>query len=275
MNQIQPSFSSLCSHCTMISSQPGPSRPSRQPTPDLLGSSPEFGDFESAHSTHTAAPVAHHQNHHPADRHPTRRPPIDLLSDEPVHDEHSWPTSNARPIHIDLPPRPSEISPDYEPPLRSPHRLSQLSFPGPGSPPQLSDVIFHPTHVPETDHSRPRTAQSKLLNTLATTTKIASKWRSALDHHNFSPPSSATTSHPPSETALPINVNHSTPFNIVDRFEHVYIPPSGAPSYVPEPFDLRHNGGDETCTGTSLMGRREATSPVLDVRLADSVSTYA
>ena len=258
-----------CCHYTMYSSQPGPSRPPRQPSPDLLGSSPDFGDFESAHTNTKSIPASETRSF---GRTPlSQQPLIDLLDDEPLPDT-PWPPDTSRPLHITLPPRPSEISPDYEPPVRSPRRLSQLSFPGPSSPPQLSEVVFHRAHEYDSPtQTSLGNAQAKLFNTLATTTKIASRWRSTLDHHTFIPPAVGVPERP-SDTAVPIDINHTSPFMHLDT---PYVPPTGAPGFTPTKGLSRPNGGIEDWSGTKLVGRRAGTSPVLDSSLADSVSPLA
>jgi hypothetical protein len=267
-----------------------PTMPARStPVPDLLGSSPDssldFGDFESAQPPSSSQLRAN--GHH-------RRPShnlIDLLSDEPLPSspvqQSSWPPNaeagpSSTPLHIHLPPRPDEITPDYvpAPPLRSPRRLSQLSFSGPGSPPQLSDIVFHPAPESRPGSTRSSTganAQSKLFNTLATTTKLASKWRASIDPNLFHPPSPSTASlHPqsqsPTPTALPIEVTHTSPFAPSDRHPGTYIAPSGAPAFRPETMapDTQLHIHHEWA-GTTLEGRRESTAPVLQPIIADQV----
>lgn len=265
-----------------MSTQPQP--------PDLLGSSPDssfdFGEFESAQPALSSRP--HTNGHGPRQSHNL----IDLLTDDPLPDPfHSHPiwSSNAEagpssaPLHVRLPPRPDEITPDYvpPPPLRSPRRLSQLSFSGPSSPPQLSDIVFHPASESRSGPSRSNTgshAQAKLFNTLATTTKIASKWRASVDPNLFHPPSPSEASqhqgsHSPTPTALPIEVTHTSPFACADRYPGAYIPPSGAPAFRPEaPTSFSQQASHHEWAGTVLAGRRESTSPVLQPVIADQVS---
>lgn len=181
--------------------------------------------------------------------------PVDLL-DLQGDDYGAFTSAPLVPDHIHLPPRPSEISPDYVPPLRSPRRLSSFSFPGPSSPPQLSEIVFDPLE----NAGPPRnfgTAQSKLFNTLATTTKLASKWKTVLDPNLYNTPDR----HPPSATALPIDVNHASPF----AYTHAS-PSRTTASSAPHPRSTLE------WSGTVLSGRRSATSSVLTSSIADQAS---
>lgn len=161
-------------------SHAGPSRPTpRQTSPDLLGSSPDFGGFESAppsRPTSRAKPtfqsddllgdyddggieVPHtHIQLHPNGsirttsnvntriHDPWDDPPVLIHDHGPGyhHKGHTGPP----PIHVPLPPRPDEMPADYIPPIRAPRRMSQ-SFAGPSSPPLISDagrdIVFHAT----------------------------------------------------------------------------------------------------------------------------------
>ncbi len=225
------------------------------------------------------------------------------------------------PIHVNLPPRPSEISNDYAPPLKSPGRITRLySFTGPSSPPLVPNagrhIIFHPAIETNVDHSdqdfersvpnlhgrsssngytedsekpsndvtRSRSpAHSKLFSTLATTTKLASKWKSVLEPVSAF---SSTTAQQPvcrhrrdtsgqSRTALPIDVTHSTPFASAQRIAGSYIPPEGAPGYDPHvphvPAGQPPSAEDREYSGTKLFGRREGTVQVLSLSGADKV----
>ncbi|WWC73233.1 uncharacterized protein I206_107199 [Kwoniella pini CBS 10737] len=219
------------------------------------------------------------------------------------------PTSS--PIHVTLPPRPSEISPEYVPPLRSPRRMSSFSF-SLSSPPIVTDagndIIFHPSHQPVDDNAasemrkvqarsdstygsfspsspekylqdsglrrsvtRSPPHQSKLLDTLATTTKIASKWRSAISNSTFVPPHHSSLPEQHSTPGLshaepiPIDVTHQTPFATPEQIAGSYRPPSGAPGFNPHQVaDAKHNDQNEDEWGQiRLKGRRESTAPVL------------
>ena len=265
--------------------------PTHTQPPDLLGSSPDssfdFGEFESAQpasSSFSSRPQAN--GHYRRQSHNL----IDLMSDEPLPSppQHlSWPPNaeagpSSAPLHIRLPPRPDEITPDYvpPPPLRSPRRLSQLSFSGPSSPPQLSDIVFHPASETRPGPSRANTgsnAQAKLFNTLATTTKIASKWRTSIDPNLFHPPSPSNAlpqqqTNSPTPTALPIEVTHTSPFASADRHSASYVAPSGAPAFRPEAVASKpQQPALHEWTGTILNGRRDSTSPVLQPIVADQV----
>jgi len=240
---------------------------------DLLGSSPEFGDFVDFQSRprHDSsfdgiAGPSQHQQQIIRDT-----PLIDLMSDEPFPDQQ-WQPKSHEPLHIQLPPRPSEISPDYNPPLRSPRRLSIFANSGPGSPPQLSEIVFHPAQEAKPTalrNGQNGSAQSKLFNTLTTTSRLASKWKSSADHNTFNQLSPHAG---PTPTAQPIDISHSTPFAPWDRGSGGYIPPAGAPGFLPEA-----DGSVDTFnkvkdfSGTSLWGRRDATEAVLSPRVADQV----
>lgn len=209
------------------------------------------------------------------------------------------------PVMIALPPRPDEISPDYTPPSRSPRRLSfpYLST-GPGSPPLVSDVggeiIFHPAR-PETRSRRQERASSsslnhrgvapfrsiadespedegltlpqplgnahaKLLSSLATTKKIASKWKTVLE-----PSESSSIAHigprtAPSLTAELIDVTHTTPFQSNGSYSAGYMAPSGAPGFRPEASGAIHRPSDASghiVRPVKLAARQEGTQPVL------------
>ncbi|OCF44906.1 hypothetical protein I317_01185 [Kwoniella heveanensis CBS 569] len=224
-------------------------------------------------------------------------------------------------VHVSLPPRPTEMSADYVPPLRSPRRMSSHLFsPGLGSPPIVSDaggdIIFHPTHTlhedaatemrkvqhatpsasPITGPSEPhdhsllgRTVSTTpphhptLLDKLATTTKLASKWRSALTSSTFAPPES---DRPPSvhqnnplhrtPEPIPIDVNHNTPFATAEQIAGSYTAPTGAPGFDSHSHasPKRRIGQDEDWGHVSLMGRRDVTAPVLSVSDADQLRQH-
>ena len=285
-------------------------------SPDLLGSSPEFGEFESARAnirdTYSGDPPRSSFHHD----HPPGNGEIDLLGDEPLATVQSmpWPPDH-KPLGIQLPPRPTEISPDYVPPFRSPRRLSQVfSFTGPGSPPQVSavegDILFHSTSsqgnkgayssrlstYQELDQRGTATkddslvasspAHTKLFNTLATT-KLGSKWKSALDHgassiariqppvtHKTTLHSSLDSEHGQNTTALHIDINHTTPFMSSETVVGSYIPPSGAPGFKPETKSIpTTSAAPEDWSGTRLLERRETTAHVLTNTDADKVRT--
>lgn len=228
--------------------------------------------------------------------------------------------TSSHPIHMHLPPRPDEITPDYVPPPPGlPRRISQpYTFPGPSSPPLLSDagreIVFHPASEStqrneyslseqsrQTSSSRfvsngcekdvlepvqytirsSSPAHSKLFNTLATTTKLASKWKSALESsttaalngHSYPRPPPSQPSDLHSKTALPIAVTHTTPFASPEQVAGSYVAPSGAPCFDSR-FTKAHEPvrpTEEVLSGIRLFGRREGTAEVLSPRIADQV----
>lgn len=166
-------------------------------------------------------------------------------------------------------------------------------FPGPSSPPRVSEsgseILFHaPSSMDEAasqfrrlrrlsndDFQRSRStpqagnglpqSNHSLLDALATT-KVASRWkRSVLN------PLRAETE-PPSKTAVPIDINHSSPFASVDQIAgRSYVPPTGAPGFRPT-SELAHGADEEDeWANTKLEGRRETTEPVLSVQQAQAV----
>lgn len=236
------------------------------------------------------------------------RTEADLLQDEGwteffAHHSITKPPERARPTTIDLPPRPDEMPANYVPPTR-PERMSQkrLSFSGPSSPPLIShiggDITFRPTPewhrepvISETPQQRPSQSssprspsQSKLMHTLASTTKMASKWKTVLDPTMFHPPShqpptrgfstSSLDLEPPVRSyADHIEVTHTTPFATAEQLAGTYIPPSGAPSYDShEKKEVRRDeASNEKWPDTKLVGRRTGTAEILTPHLADAL----
>jgi hypothetical protein len=319
-------------------SQPGPSRPTRPSSPHRRESSWEFGDFTTAPTPHQPSGLEHgdllgsfedldeartsgtpmqfdslansSRGSVSASGTSTSRTEADLLQDEGWTDffaQHSItkPPERAKPMTIDLPPRPDEMLANYVPPT-PPERMSQkrLSFSGPGSPPLIShiggDITFRPTpewhrHSPDAENqphrpslpSSPQSrspSQSKLMHTLATTTKIASKWKTVLDPSMFHPPSNQ---HPPrgfSTSSLdleppvrsyadPIEVTHTTPFATAEQIAGSYIPPRGAPAYNSHEKEKSrsHDELNEKWPDTKLVGRRVGTAEILTPHLADAL----
>ncbi|KIS00055.1 oxidation resistance protein 1 [Cryptococcus deuterogattii 2001/935-1] len=202
------------------------------------------------------------------------------------------------------PSRPTGVPPDHIPHARSPRRLSSFSCStSPTSPPSVTeagcDIIFHPSYD-HTDDNATRAMQkmqghgeklsdkmqlrepaghshtaltsspphSKLLDTLAATTKMASKWRSVITHPT--PPSSAdrTQNSQPrphvrhSETS-PMDISHDTPFASAEQIAGSYIPPTGAPGFTQaSAAGLKHHG-DGMFEHLALIGRKNSTSNVL------------
>ncbi|WVQ93343.1 hypothetical protein IAU59_000411 [Kwoniella sp. CBS 9459] len=223
-------------------------------------------------------------------------------------------------IHITLPPRPTDMPADYVPPLRSPRRMSSHLFsPGLGSPPIISDagndIIFHPTHPVKEDAltemrkvqqaksasvvagqsespddsflgrtlSRSPPHHSKLMDTLATTTKLASKWRSALTTSTFAAsegerPGLVQRNHPLSQTPepTPIDINHNTPFATAEQIAGSYTAPTGAPGFDSHSrsSQIRRAGASDDWGHVTLLGRRDGTSPILNVADADELRQH-
>jgi hypothetical protein len=283
-----------------FSAAPSPHQPAALETGDLLGS---FDDLEHATSSHATSLKTAHSSGGPS------RTEADLLADEGwtdffAHQAITKPPEPMQPMTIDLPPRPDDMPADFVPPPSRPQRMSQkrLSFSGPSSPPLVShiggDITFRPTpewhrqppHQDGTTHqSLPSTSpqsrspsQSKLMHTLATTTKMASKWKTVLDPSMFHPPSNHPTKgfstssldlEPPVRSYTePIEVTHTSPFATAEQLAGTYIPPSGAPSYTHEKKD--HRGPvvtEEKWPDTKLLGRRTGTAEVLTPHLADAL----
>jgi hypothetical protein len=281
-----------------FSTAPSSNQSSALETGDLLGS---FDDLQAINEPSTFPPmsVTSSKGH---------KPEADLLADEGWTDLFSQqtitrPPEPHKPMTIDLPPRPDEMPADFVPPPvpPPPRRMSQkrLSFSGPSSPPLVShvggDIMFRPTpewHQPKRDttHSPKTTSpplrspsQSKLMHTLATTTKIASKWKTVLDPSMFHPPSSHASRgyssssldlEPPVRSyADPIEVTHTTPFATAEQIAGSYIPPGGAPSFDShEKRASRSNEKtEEIWPDTKLVGRRAGTAEILTPLLADSL----
>jgi hypothetical protein len=266
---------------------------------DLLGSFEDLQDIKNDQSDSFPRK--------PVSREP-QRAEADLLADEGWTDFFSQqaitrPPEPHKPMTIDLPPRPDEMPADFVPPPvpPPPRRMSQkrLSFSGPSSPPLIShaggDIMFRPTpewHQPKRDATHPpktsspplrSPSQSKLMHTLATTTKIASKWKTVLDPSMFHPPNNhpsrgySTSSldlEPPIKSySDPIEVTHTTPFATAQQIAGSYIAPAGAPS-----FDSHEKQAvrsyeivEEKWPDTKLVGRRAGTAEILTPHLADAL----
>lgn len=116
-------------------------------------------------------------------------------------------------------------------------------------------------------HTSPR--PRSLVDAFATS-KLATRWkRSVLGPsvmHQF-----GAEPEPPSKTAVPIDVSHTSPFASRDQISGSYIPPEGAPG-----FRSQDGGGrwveESEWANTKLEGRRESTTPVLSQAQAQAVS---
>lgn len=279
--------------------------PSTQPSTSTLDHGDLLGSFEDLNQARRPAPSAHAEGS-------ATGPTADLMDDEGWTEffnqqQHSKPPEAVKPIVIDLPPRPTEMPADYVPPAR-PRRMSQqrLSFSGPSSPPLVShvgaDITYRPT--PESQRQPSYTAnngqikteprhgsplsrsptQSKLMHTLATTTKIASKWKTVLDPSMFHPPSNHQSGRlsampglndndvPARFTAEPIEVTHTTPFATPEQVAGSYTAPGGAPAFnAHEKQSQKRGDAASEWPETKLIGRRLGTSEILTPHLADSL----
>lgn len=247
---------------------------------DLLGS---FEDVDPM-PTHRPAPPT------------SRAPPLlefgrDLLTEEPESTTASMvsPSDSRNLSH-----RTSKSSLDSSP-SRS-RFLINAPFPGPSSPPRVSEsgseILFHaPSSMDEAatqfrrlrrlsndDFNRTKSAphpgngvphtQHSLLDALATT-KVASRWKRSVLNPLRSEPE------PPSKTAVPIDVNHSSPFASVDQIAgRNYVAPSGAPGFRPVSESSHKANDEDEWASTTLEGRRDTTEPVLSIQQAQSVSYH-
>lgn len=224
----------------------------------------------------------------------TSRPPAlgfgqDLLTEEPESTTINMvPPSDSR----NLSHRTSKSSLDSSP-SRSRFLMSS-PFPGPSSPPRVSEsgseILFHaPSSMDEAatqfrrlrrlsndDFNRNKSAthsnnghphsQHSLLDALATT-KVASRWKRSVLNPLRSEPE------PPSKTAVPIDVNHSSPFASVDQIAgRNYVAPSGAPGFRPVSDTSHKTDEEDEWATTRLEGRRDTTEPVLTIQQAQAVS---
>nr|XP_031862300.1 uncharacterized protein CI109_002265 [Kwoniella shandongensis]KAA5529372.1 hypothetical protein CI109_002265 [Kwoniella shandongensis] len=318
-----------------FTSAPPAQRCSPYPAPPALADTDLLGSFDDPQDTATSSLAS-------SSRHPTPPRNVDLLGGDewedrshqsysrplhhpdlfsaPTHEPPPAPTSS--PIHVNLPPRPTDISPDYVPPIRSPRRLStNYMAAGLSSPPLVtgagSDIIFHPshesgrdsavgemrrvqrttsrtstlsslpplTHDDSTDtaqqHSVSHSPPHKLLDTIVTTTRLASKWRSALNHSTFANPQQP--SHEPQgrhaspglAEPIPIEVTHDTPFASAEQIAGSYSAPAGAPGFNPRNVTVKARPVGEGDWGhISLVGRRDITDQVLKPSDADSLRLH-
>ncbi|WRT68916.1 uncharacterized protein IL334_005898 [Kwoniella shivajii] len=324
------------SHTLQAPSPSGCHDPARGQTrsPSLLDNDNLFGSYDHQEPYYLAA-VASSQTH---SKSPTPQlKDIDLLGGDiwedatpqsrtpspkapPSSPRHRGsPTPNS-PIHVNLPPRPVDISAEYIPPLRSPRRMSTPFFTSSlGSPPILTDagndIIFHPSHEARNDNAademrrvqkgdpatsassstqippqrsqshrsstRSPTQPSKLLDTLATTTKMASKWRSAITSSSFTPPTTLPTleahhsSAPKSSDSLPIDISHSNPFATPEQLAGSYKAPTGAPGFdAHRKVPSRNVDQDEEWGSIALLGRRDSTAPILTPKDAEQLRRF-
>ncbi|KAL7421153.1 oxidation resistance protein 1 [Cryptotrichosporon argae] len=113
-------------------------------------------------------------------------------------------------------------------------------------------------------------AGKRLVNTLTTTTKLASKWRAAVGPALFDDPRDEPP--PQSRTALPIDITHDSPFATPEQLAGSYVAPSGAPAFSASASGARVKVDvGEGYAGTKLLGRRELTTPVFMGNDADQL----
>lgn len=216
----------------------------------------------------------------------------DLLNEEPESTSSYEATSTSDSRHLSH--RTSKSSLDSSP-SRS-RFLFSSPFPGPSSPPRVSEsgseILFHaPSSMdeaatqfrrlrrlsnddfnrtrsaPHSGNGLPSTQHSSLLDALATT-RVASRWkRSVLNPLRTEP-------EPPSKTAVPIDINHTSPFASVDQIAgKEYVAPSGAPGFRPA-TEASHDADEgDDWADTRLDGRHSSTEPVLSIAQAQAVSS--
>ncbi|KLT39743.1 hypothetical protein CC85DRAFT_180662 [Cutaneotrichosporon oleaginosum] len=124
-----------------------------------------------------------------------------------------------------------------------------------------------PPPVPESSDSssnRPRSLVDAL-----STSKLATRWKRSVLGPNLIQ-QLAGEPEPPSRTAVPIDVSHTSPFATRDQIAGTYVPPTGAPGFR----DVGDGRWDEDSdiSGLKLSGRRENTTPVLSQAQAEAVS---
>ncbi|WVW79046.1 hypothetical protein I302_101009 [Kwoniella bestiolae CBS 10118] len=309
-------------------------RQSTSNSPPLLDDDDLLGSFDDpAHdSTHKLSSQGPSQSTTPAsmevdllggdiweDVTPHRNKIIPKVPPSTPHYRPEQSKTSSTPIHVPLPPRPTEITPDYAPPLRSPRRMSSPYFSVSLSSPPIvtdagADIIFHPAHQAKDDGAaremrkvqehdpgvglagpsyassstqgsdlsrtitRSPPHHSKLLDTLATTSKLASKWRSAITSSTFAPPTNPGSNEargssiPRSPEPIPIDITHQTPFATAEQVAGSYRAPSGAPGFDPrQGISPRYNDRDEEWGHVTLSGRRDSTAPVLTTKDADQL----
>lgn len=191
----------------------------------------------------------------------------------------------------------------------SPTRLRYMhptkDYSGPSSPPKLTDVgadiVFHAPPIlgkenaarrmrrmsneylvnprgnlsrASSEGSRAHHHQSHSLADALAATKLAGRWkRSVLN------PTHVGEADPPSKTAIPINVSHTSPFASIEQIAGSYTAPTGTPGFRPSGPTSHTSEPESEWLDTRLSGRRDLTTPVLDITQAqvvrwDSVAHY-
>jgi hypothetical protein len=239
-----------------------PSRPSSsnrgaQPHVDLLSDEPDFGPPSSRRSVETS---------------PTRS------RNRPLRGRRSFSTFTGP----SSPPRVSEAGADII--FHSPYRVGNSSaakslrrMSSQGSALEFERSLTddpswnyggsaRPPPVPESSDPSPNRPRS-LVDALSTS-KLATRWKRSVLGPNLIQ-QLAGEPEPPSRTAVPIDISHTSPFATRDQIAGTYVPPSGAPGF-------RDTGGgrwddDSESSGPKLAGRRESTTPVLSQAQAEAV----
>lgn len=235
---------------------------------------------------------------------PGLQPNTDLLSDEPdfsPSSKRSVESSPTRMRHGPLrgrrsfstftgpssPPRVSEAGADiiFHPPYGIGHdntaanSLRRMSSQGPGL--EFERSSPSEPHVPgegqggaraspsseSSHHTSPR--PRSLVDAFATS-KIATRWKRSVLGPNLQQVTGEPE--PPSKTAVPIDVSHTSPFASRDQIAGSYIAPEGAPGFRPQDGGSRWDE-DSEWANTKLEGRRESTTPVLSQAQAQAVRT--
>lgn len=131
-----------------------------------------------------------------------------------------------------------------------------------------SGSALSPRPPPVPESSDPSSARPRSLVDALSTSKLATRWKRSVLGPNLIQ-QLAGEPEPPSRTAVPIDISHTSPFATRDQIAGTYVPPSGAPGF-------RDVGGgrwdDESeSPGPKLAGRRESTTPVLSQVQAETV----
>ncbi|WVN87759.1 uncharacterized protein L203_102954 [Cryptococcus depauperatus CBS 7841] len=185
-------------------------------------------------------------------------------------------------------------------------RLSSTFLSNPSSPPLLTDagndIVFHPsqatsytamqsmqkvqekqtgaTNAPPNVRRKKTSPEDKInqtlphspshslfLNSLATTTKLASRWRSVITQG--ANPSQANGNTPgyqlsPTLYTEPLPVTHETPFASAEELAGSYVAPTGAPGFNNrERKSGAHLQENDEWSPVKLLGRREISEKVL------------
>ncbi|BEI91727.1 uncharacterized protein CcaverHIS019_0405470 [Cutaneotrichosporon cavernicola] len=230
-------------------------------------------------------------------------PPTDMFSDVPdfgSSSRRSVETSPTRSLNRSLrgrrsfstftgpssPPRVSEAGADII--FHSPHRVGNHSsaakslrrMSSQGSPLDFErsltdDPLWaysgssRPPTVPESSDSssnRPRSLVDAL-----SASKLATRWKRSVLGPNIIQQLGAEPE-PPSRTAVPIDISHTSPFATRDQIAGTYVAPTGAPGF-------RDTGGgrwdeDSESSGPKLAGRQESTTPVLSQAQAEALRPH-